>query len=152
MASRSCAAAVFTVLCFDGMLTSTHTVQASEPLYPTKDLARFVIDHLDVRSFPTSIGPRRDDPRILFRDYGVVPHRITANEADLKKSDNSWYFVVAILKRTDSGIFICFEDRGAFPAHYYTERVLLLTRPDRNSVLTGANSDIAFKACPVKEQ
>jgi hypothetical protein len=153
MTSRFCAGvAVLIVLCFDGMLTLTGTVEASDPLYPTKDLARFVVDRLDVRSFPTSIGARRDDRRVFFRDYGIVAHRITENEADLKKSDDSWYFVITILKKTDSGILVCFEDRGEYPAHYYTESVLLLTRPDTKSVLTGARSNTAVKECPVSEQ
>jgi hypothetical protein len=108
-------------------------------------VARFVVDTLDVTSFPSSIGPRRTAEKKSFRDYGISLHSITENEADLKESDDSWYFVITILRRTDSGIFVCFEDRGVYLAHYYTKDVLLLTRRDTKSMLIGKGSDVAFR-------
>ena len=150
MISRSGAALpIFAVL---ASLCGQANSGSRDSRYPAKDVARFVVDHLDVRSFPTSLGASRGDQRVLFRDYGIVPHRITEGEADLKKRDDSWFFVITILRRTDSGIFVCFEDRGEYPAHYYTESVLMLTRPDNKSVLTGVTSDADFKECPVSER
>jgi len=121
-------------------------------VYPKTDLARFVVDRLDVRSFPTSIGPRRDDHRVTFRDYGVVAHRVTEKEADLEQADGSWDFVIRILKRTDTGIFVCFADRGVYPAHYYTQILVLLNRPDSSGFLVGEKSGVAFQDCPVFER
>ena len=124
-------------------------VTETDPKYPARDVAQFVVDMLDVTSFPNSIGPRRAKGKATFRDYGVVPRRIAGNEAVLEESDGSWTFVITILKRTDLGIGICFEHRGAYPAHYHTQEVLLLTRPDSKSMLTAAESDADFKECPV---
>jgi hypothetical protein len=70
----------------------------------------------------------------------------------LEQKDGSWWFRIAILKRTDSGIFVCFEDRGVYPAHYHTQSVLLLVRPDSKSLLKAVETKATFKNCPVFEK
>lgn len=131
------------------VLMVTALVAGEAPRYPKDKLAQFVIDKLDVTSFGNSIGPRRESGKTSFRDYGVVARTVKDNEAHLEEADGNWNFYITILKRTDSGIYICFEDRGAFPSTYHTVGPLLLTRPDSKSLLKAAQTKAAFKNCPV---
>jgi hypothetical protein len=129
---------------------SCFTVEVGGPVpkYPTRNLAQFVIDKLDLTSFPSSIGPRRAEGKASFQDYGAFPRKVSEDEADLALKDESWWYRIAILKRTDSDIFACFEDRATYPARYHTQNVLWLLRPDSQSMLNAEISKIAFDDCP----
>ena len=119
------------------------------PKYPSKDLAQFVIDNLDVTSFPSSIGPRRVEGKTSFRDYGIVPLKVSESEAALEEKDGSWSFHITILSASpDGGVFVCFEDRGKYPARYHSQNALWLVRRDFNSKLKAQEIKVANSKCP----
>jgi hypothetical protein len=116
---------LFTVSCIAGPVSK----------YPKEKLAQFVIENLDVTSFPSSIGPRMSPGKTFFQDYGFVPRIVKDSEALLEEADGSWRFHIRVLDRTDSGIFVCFEDQAANGGTYHTQDVLYLVRSDNKSPL-----------------
>jgi hypothetical protein len=79
-------------------------VERYPPKYPTSGLAQFVIDNLDVTSFPSSVGPRRAKGKSSFQNYGIVPRKVSEANAELEEKDGNWSFHVAILRSFGDGI------------------------------------------------
>src|SRR5262249_58953411 len=52
--------------------------------YPTKKVAEFVIQKLDVATLPASIRPKRDKSRKTFGDYGFVTRQLGEKDARIE--------------------------------------------------------------------
>jgi hypothetical protein len=137
------------LLVFLGCLIIATSVLAGEgEIYPKENLAQFVIERLDVTSFPSSLGPRRVTGKTSFEDYGIVPRRVEGLEAVVEEQNGGWIFRIKVLRRTASGIFVCLEDRAGNGGTYHTQQVLWLTRSNSTSLLRGEESTASFKDCP----
>src|SRR5579883_1192365 len=91
-------------------------------------LAKFVIEHLDVTSFPSSIGPRRAKHKIRFSDYGFYPVSVKNSEAILETKEHDWRFTITILHCEKGTITICLHDQALNGGTYNAQQVILLRR------------------------
>ncbi len=121
----------------------------SDTVYPVKDVVQFVVDRLDVTSFPSSIGPRREKNKTSFKDYGFTKREIKGNEVVLEEEGGGWKFTVAVLKRSDQGILVCIADRAVNGGSYNTQGPLFLVRKDGKSLLRWDGREAPeVKECP----
>jgi hypothetical protein len=137
----SCFMAVFGFFCATGCATT--------PLYPSQGIARFVVENLDVTSFPSSIGPRREKGKIYFKDYGLVEKTVTESAAELAEKGGGWRFSIKVLEHSKSGILICLEDQATNGGTYHTQTVLSLRRETDKGPLRAEKRDVTHKDCPV---
>lgn len=101
---------------FDG----TYTLKdKSESKTPTQVL----IDKLDVTSFPSSIGPRREKNKIHFSDYGFKLREIRNGAATLE-TQGEWKFQIRILDRRAGAAWICIEDKALNGGSYHSQTAL----------------------------
>lgn len=87
-------------------------VVINEPSLETIRSVYRVIAHLDLTSFPNSIGPRREPGKKSFADYGFTEVELTPDGAMLYRPDHGWMMYFRILKQDRSPMQICFGDRG----------------------------------------
>lgn len=78
---------------------------------PSEDV-RALVRHLDMTSFPNSIGPRREPDRHHFADYGFTRISWKADGAELELEDRSWLMSVKVLARHGRQLEVCLVDRA----------------------------------------
>lgn len=71
-----------------------------------------VIKHLDLTTFPNSVGPRRMPGKTTFADYGFVRVEKTVNGAKLVRDDKGWTMGFTIISAGPKSLRICFYDQG----------------------------------------
>jgi hypothetical protein len=91
---------------------------------PGGEWAKFIVDHLDVRSFPSSLGSRRNEGKITFADFGIMPRSMSAEKATL---GTDWDYTIAVLSHTRKQILICFTEHAANGGTYRSQGPLALT-------------------------
>src|ERR1700722_13407364 len=82
---------------------------------PDKHVAGYVMRHLDLSTISSSVGPRRQEGKWSFEDYGFRPTSVTDAEAILKwkvtgtDKEEQW-MDIRILKHTANSITIGLTD------------------------------------------
>ncbi|KMM77343.1 pesticin immunity protein [Xanthomonas sp. NCPPB 1128] len=71
-----------------------------------------IIQHLDLTSFPNSVGPRRMPGKTTFADYGFVDVTKTADGARLLQADKGWMMRFEVLSADPTSVRLCFHDSG----------------------------------------
>jgi hypothetical protein len=110
----------------------------AEPL-PTTNLAKYVVEHLDVTSFPSSIGPRREAGKTTFKDYGFKPTSVTATEALLSEPD--WTFHIKVIGHTRNTVTICLHDKAQKSSYDAQSCLLLKPAPTGDKLIGTATTD-----------
>ncbi len=86
---------------------------ASSPAAPPQaGITDAVIQHLDLTSFPNSVGPRRLPGKTTFADYGFVDVTKTADGARLLQTDKGWMMRFEVLSADATSVRLCFHDTG----------------------------------------
>lgn len=86
---------------------------ASSPSAPPQaGITDAVIQHLDLTSFPNSVGPRRLPGKTTFADYGFVDVTKTADGARLLQTDKGWMMRFEVLSADATSVRLCFHDTG----------------------------------------
>ena len=130
-----------------GLCTVDSTLAAAEKnKIPDRDLARYVVEHLDVTTFPSSIGPRREAGKITFKDYGLKLVEVSDTEALV--TDEGWMFEIRVLRRSVDSITICLHDQAANGGTYNAQECLLLKKTGDGDRLIAARKNIRDKRCP----
>ncbi|HEY1711079.1 MAG TPA: hypothetical protein VGG10_22630 [Rhizomicrobium sp.] len=91
---------------------------------PGGQWAQFVVDHLDLRNFPSSLGNRRNEGKITFADFGIRLRSVSARKALL---GTDWDYTISVLSHTREKILICFTDHAANGGSYDAQKPLALT-------------------------
>ncbi|MCI2261816.1 pesticin immunity protein [Xanthomonas indica] len=79
---------------------------------PQAGITDAVIQHLDLTSFPNSVGPRRLPGKTTFADYGFVDVTKTADGARLLQTDKGWMMRFEVLSADATSVRLCFHDTG----------------------------------------
>lgn len=107
---------------------------ASAPLnsfLPKTDLGQFIVDKLDLASFPSILGPRVMASQHTFAGMKLKPATASANEVTF--DDDDYYVKIDVLGRGDfnddglEDIIVCWRDQ-AKGGTYRTTTPYLLTR------------------------
>lgn len=110
----------------------------SECSLPDSNLAKYVIDHLDVRSFVSSIAQRRQADKSTFADYGFVPEQISQTKATLESKNKDWRFEIQVLKHDKASITLSVHDLAQNGGDFNVESILLLHQIDSGKRLVAA--------------
>ena len=112
------------------------------------DLAPDVIASMvDVRSFPSSIGPRRQDDLKTFADYGFTEVTLVDGTAELYEEDRSWMFAVTILEASDDRVVLCVLDRALGGPTYNAQKPIAFV-PGTDGLLVATDETVDNPACP----
>jgi len=76
---------------------------------PAPDML-FIARHLDVLSFPNSIGPRRRPDAKTLMDYGFTQFRAKANRVEANEDDGQWYFAIELVADHGDSKELCVTD------------------------------------------
>jgi hypothetical protein len=115
---------------------------------PKSNTAQYIIDHLDVRSFPSSIGPRREKTKVTFKDYGLLPAKIDMVFAQLKETNESWEFDLKVILATETEILVCIHDFALKEAHYNAQQPVMLVWDDNTKTFISDKKKHTSKDCP----
>lgn len=106
-----------------------------------------VAQMVDVRSFPSSIGPRQQGGLRTFADYGFTKVAVADHTAELYEEDRSWMFAVTILDASETQLTLCIVDRALGGPTYHSQKALVFTLSSE-SLLVATDADVQNDACP----
>jgi hypothetical protein len=120
-------------------------VRADGPaeLTPPEAIAQMV----DVRSFPSSIGPRLQDDLKTFADYGFTDVTVVDKSVELYEPDRSWVFVVTVLEADIDRVVLCILDRALGGPTYNAQKPLVFVLGD-GGLLAATDELVENPACP----
>lgn len=110
---------------------------------PSKHLAQFVVDHLDLRTFPSSLGLRLKSYKVTFADYGITPVQISENKAVLVSPSHDWKYEVQVIKHDRASVTVCLHDLAQNGDNFNYESILLLRETGNQSLAAARNPWIA---------
>lgn len=108
--------------------------QASSPqksFLPREGVGRLIVDHLEITTFRSSLGPRRTPGMRHFADLGIEPTQVTEQRVEFDSDE--WSYTVTVIERADKNgdgledLVVKFIDE-ARQGTYKAESTLLLTR------------------------
>jgi hypothetical protein len=123
-------------------------VAATHYSYPTENVGQFVVEKLDARSFPPSIGPKPAKGKKTFGDYGYVTQKVDDKQAVLEAPQGSSQIAINILEASPSGIYVCVS-RKTQDHSGGIQRVYLLQAKKGDGLLRGREASKEFQGCPV---
>lgn len=121
---------------------------SGEGRLPSEHQAQFVVEHLDVTSFPNSIGPRREPNKRTLLDYGYSTVTYHGDEnAALQSPDRDWAMGVTVLAQDETGAVICWTDKAENGGSYNVQHPLKL-RLSESGFLIATDEDVSDPRCP----
>lgn len=102
---------------------------------------------VDVRSFPSSIGPRLQDDLKTFADYGFTDVTVIDQSVELYEPDRSWVFVVTVLDADADRYALCILDRALGGPTYNAQKPLVFV-PGDGGLLVATDEIVEDPACP----
>jgi hypothetical protein len=133
---------IMMLACVPVAVAETHYV------YPNEKLAEFVVEKLDVTSFPSAIRPKLAKGKRTFGDYGYVAQTIGDKEAVIKAPQGSSQIAINILEESQSGIYVCVSGKAQDQSSRI-QRVFLLKAKNADGLLKGREASKEFEGCPV---
>jgi hypothetical protein len=134
---------VLILACVPVAIAGTHSVS------PNGKLAEFVVEKLDVTSFPSAIRPKPAKGKKTFSDYGYVTQKIDDREAMVKAPQGSSQIAINILEESQSGIYVCVSGNAEGQSGGRIQRVYLLREKNADGLLKGREASKEFEGCPV---
>jgi hypothetical protein len=132
------------LITFSALDTSVMAKDAPPIGYPVG----YLIAHLDVTSFPSSIHPRSSAGKRTFADYGFFPVMMSSDEAVLETTEHDWRFEVHILGSNQNTITVCLHDQAMNGGSYDAQQILLIRSTEGSTYLTGETFRARDKRCP----
>jgi hypothetical protein len=133
---------IMMLACVPVAVAETHYV------YPNEKLAEFVVEKLDVTSFPSAIRPKLAKGKKTFGDYGYVAQTIGDKEAVIKAPQGGSQIAINILEENQSGIYVCVSGKTQGQSSHI-QRVFLLKAKNADGLLKGREASKEFEGCPV---
>ena len=101
---------------------------------------------VDLRSFPNSTGPRREEQLRTFADYGFTEIIVVEGTVELYDEDRSWMFGVTVLETSGDRAILCILDRAlGTPTYHANDAVAFELGAEALLVATG--EEIEFPEC-----
>ena len=72
--------------------------------YPQEKVAEFLVEKLDVTTFPAGIRPKTERGKKTFADYGYVTQKLDEKEALLEAPHRGEQITIRVLEQNASGI------------------------------------------------
>ena len=123
-------------------------VAATHYSYPTENVGQFVVEKLDVTSFPSTLRPKPAKGKKTFGDYGYVTEKVDNKEAILKAPQGSSQIALNILEENQSGIYVCVRGKAQGQDNATVQRVYLLKAANGGGLLKGREASKEFEGCP----
>lgn len=124
-------------------------VAATHYSYPTENVGQFVVEKLDVTSFPSAIRPKPAKGKKTFGDYGFVTQKLDDKQAILTAPQGSSQIALDILEESQSGIYVCVRGKASGQNGATVQRVYLLKAANSGGLLKGREASKEFDGCPV---
>lgn len=115
--------------------------------YPKDNVAKFVVEKLDVTSLPSAIRPKKEKGKKTFADYGFATESVGETEAMIQAVGGTTGLSIKVLEDDDSGIYVCIAAHEGGEAK--KQSVVFLKRKDSSALLKGRESWREFASCPV---
>ncbi len=109
-------------------------------LVPSKQLAKYVVENLDLSSIASSIGYRWQPNKSTFADYDFRPEYLSPNSARLESRAKDWLFELVVLNHDKNTITIGLHDVAQNGVAYNTESILQLHPSPVNGKLVASKS------------
>ena len=99
---------------------------------PQKDLGLFLASNFDLHSIRSSFGPRHATGLHSFADFGLKPHKVTADSVEFREDE--WLYRLTIGARGDMNsdgiedVVVCLFEQREGVGGYLGDQALLLTR------------------------
>jgi hypothetical protein len=106
-----------TLLVFLGLLTFG-PLSMAQGSPPATDVL-FIAQHLDVLSFPNSIGPRRRPEARTLMDYGFTQFKPKPGGVESEEDGGGWYFAVELATDMGDTKVLCITDEAANGGTYH---------------------------------
>ena len=104
---------------------------------PDKHLAKYVVEHLDLRTFPSSISFKSNGNRSTFADYGIVALQLTETKAVLENASRDWRYEIQVINHDHNNVTICFHDLSESDNAFDYQSILSL-RPSYGASLVAS--------------
>src|SRR5256884_9311337 len=85
-------------------------VAGNEAAYPKEKVAAFVVEKLDLTSFPSAFRPKKEKGKKTLADYGYTGQRIDENEAMSEGRGGVRRLAMKVLDQKSSGIYVCIAE------------------------------------------
>ena len=121
----------------------------NDAAYPNKKLAEFLVDKLDVTTFPSGIRPKPEKGKKTLRDYGYITREVDEKEALVEAPHGGSQITIRVLEQNASGIYVCVDSQGQNTSYSHIQQVRLLKRKDANGLLKSKESWKEFDGCTV---
>src|ERR1700747_1329050 len=121
----------------------------NDAAYPNKKLAEFLVDKLDVTTFPSGIRPKPEKGKKTLRDYGYITREVDEKEALVEAPQGESQITIRVLEQNASGIYVCVDSQVQNTSYSHIQQVRLLKRKDANGLLKSKESWKEFDGCPV---
>ena len=112
-------------------------VAKANTVYPEGKLAEFVIEKMDVASFPSAIRPKLTKGKKTLGDYGYVTQKIDGREAVARAAQGSSEIALSVLEENQAGIYVCVSGKPKDWTTAASERVYLLKAKNADGLLKG---------------
>jgi len=120
----------------------------NDAVYPTKKIASFVIEKVDVTSLPCALRPKREKGKKTFGDYGYVARELDERKALLDPPQGVSQISIEVLEAQKSGIYVCMNGQSQKESGARFQRVFLLKLKSANALLKGRETWKEFDSCP----
>jgi len=112
-------------------VNAERTASSQKSFLPREGLGRLIVDHLEITTFRSSLGPRRTPGMRHFADLGMKPTRVTEQRVEFDSDE--WSYAITVTERADKNgdgledLVVKFTDEARHGT-YKAESTLLLTR------------------------
>ena len=116
--------------------------------YPQEKVAEFLVEKLDVTTFPPEIRPKPERGKKTFGDYGYVTRKLDEKEVLVEAPHGGSQIAIRVLEQTAHGIYVCVDARGQNARNGHIQRMRLLERKDANALLQSREFWKQVDGCP----
>jgi hypothetical protein len=118
-------------------------------IIPRKSCPEFLVEKLDVTTFPSRIRPKPEKGKKTFGDYGYTTRKVDEKEALVEAPHGGSEITIRVLEQSASGIYVCVDSQGQNTNNGRIQQVRLLMRKNANGLLKSKESWKEFDGCPV---
>ncbi len=108
------------------LISPSASASSYEGRIPDKHLAKYVVEHLDLRTFPSSLSFKLSGSKSSFADYGIFPLLLNEKKAVLESSKHDWKYEIQVINHDHNNVTICFHDLSESDNAFNYESILSL--------------------------
>ena len=117
--------------------------------YPTRRVANFVVDNLDVTSLPSVFRAKKEKGKKTFAEYGYTTQNLEDKKALVAALSGGRMLSIRILEENGSGIYACVAKVAQDGSNPTVQSVILMKRRESSALLKASESSKEFATCPL---